>query len=611
MHLLSKRLWVIGFACVLTALPSAAAESSSASTGVSNRTEFVVQSGGRMDVEPRTKTEFGARIETVASNPVYPVPFNQSGIKQTLDVAELGPKSAPYFAVRFALPIPPDNDTNLTGRLAGVDPSVWAHNHSPGLQVLPNGDVLAIYFSALTPRGASERSPQARFVQARLRHGSEEWDFPELFFNSRDYNDQSALLWTDGLTVRFFGGGRENPIPFKMAHSADNGASWRFSLPKLDKPPVDYTAQPIANAFRDPKGAMYFAMDAQKDNSFLWRSTDRGETWHDMGGRTGGRHSTIVPLKDGWTLLSIGGKNTAINGFNPQNISTNWGETWSESRPTIFSPLGGNQRPSQIRLANGDLCMVTDSYHRKKESPPDGWIDGAGCFVAISKDDGATWRVKRLPVELPHEEDRARGTLGYGTVAQAPNGMIHVLATMTQPCLHYEFNEAWVYSDAGEIKPQFIDGQSRKFVEKYPNGKVRVTWSAKVFKNGRYVLDGTETSYYENGQKEHEVKYANGRKFGKETFWSPDGKKVWSWERRLKQKNATWTHYWPNGRKRIESNWNLNPEARDVERKFDGYEAHGVATHWDESGKVIAEYRFEQGRLVGKPPVRLASEKSF
>src|SRR6185436_21084132 len=143
--------------------------------------------------------------------------------------------------------IPPDNSTNTSGTLTGLDPMVLAHNHSPGFEILPNGDALAIYFSAKNSSGASEREPATRFVQARLRFGAEQWDPPELFFDSKDYNDQSALLWRDGNTIRFFGGGRENPVPFKLATSTDNGATWTVRLPLIDRPVTDCTPQPIVN----------------------------------------------------------------------------------------------------------------------------------------------------------------------------------------------------------------------------------------------------------------------------------------------------------------------------------------------------------------------------
>jgi hypothetical protein len=496
MHLLSNRTLRVRITAVfLTLIACVEARVAGADRPVANRSsdEWIVLSAGRMTVDSGTAAR--ATVRVIPPDGVAGPVFSQAAVRQDVSVARRGPDSSrPHFEVRYALPIPPDNDTRLTGALAGMDPNVWSHNHSPGLQVLPNGDVLAIYFSARDSRGTNESDVSARFVQARLRHGAAEWDPPELFFDSRDFNDQSALLWVDGGTVRFFGGGREAPWPFKLATSSDNGASWTISLPVLHEPARDLTAQPIVNAFRDSKGQLYFAMDAAEDNSFLWRSADGGVTWQDTGGRTGARHSTIVPLGDGKTLLSIGGKNAAVNEMTPQNRSTDWGATWSESTASAFPALGGNQRPSLIRLANGHLCFVTDSYHRKKDAPPQAWTQGAGTFIALSKDDGVTWRFKRLPVELPHEADRARGTLGYATVAQGPNGLIHVLATMTHPCLHYELNEAWIESDLGEAARPQAAGTVQTFTEKHPDGSERARWQARAGAAG-YRLEGAAVSF--------------------------------------------------------------------------------------------------------------------
>ena len=531
------------------------------------------------------------------------LPFSQAAVKQDTVAAKLGPDpKIPYFTVRFALPIPPDNDTSLDGALTGLDPSVLAHNHSPGFAILPNGDALAIYFTARDHRGASESAASTCFVQARLRYGAVEWDPPELFFDCEGFNEQSGLLWVEGNTIHFFGGGRENPVPFKMATSTDNGATWMFSLPLLDKPASDCTPQPIVNAFRGADDGIYFAMDAAKNHSFLWRSLDNGIHWHDMGGRTGGRHSTIIPLDDE-TLLSIGGKNTGINGYSPENTSTDWGETWSEDKQSPFPALGGNQRPGLIRLANGHLCFVSDSYHRRQDHSPAGWKYGEGCFVAISKDNGATWHFKRLPVELPHEADRQFGTLGYATVRQAPNGVIHLLTTMTQPCLHYEFNEAWVFSDAGDIAPENSGGKIRTFTERYANGKLRAKWSARICPNGRYLLDGSDTTYYPTGRKEHEATYANGRKTGTEIFRAPDGTKLWSWTHHPESNTSTWTHYWKNGRKRIESHWNTKPRARDLDRQFFGLVANGPTYQWNEDGTPVHAWLFTNGFRASPLPL--------
>src|SRR5712671_7297116 len=111
------------------------------------------------------------------------LPFNQSAVKQGVEPARLGPDpKKPYFTVRFAMPIPPENATNNVGALAGLDPNVFTHNHSPGFEILPNGDALAVYFS--TPPGKAEADASTSFVQARLRYGAEEWDLPEMFYKT-------------------------------------------------------------------------------------------------------------------------------------------------------------------------------------------------------------------------------------------------------------------------------------------------------------------------------------------------------------------------------------------------------------------------------------------
>jgi hypothetical protein len=532
---------------------------------------------------------------------VSPPAFTESAIKQSPEPARQGPNpKIPYFTVRFALPIPPENDAEHTGPLVGVDPSVMAHQHSPGFEILPNGDALAIYFSAKDTKGASESDVATRFIEARLRYGAEEWDPPELFCDYKPFNDQSGLLWRDGNMLRFFGGGRgtSDRLPFKMAVSTNNGATWTMSLPLLDAPAKDFTAQPITSAFRSANDTIFFAMDAGKDASFLWRSTDDGIHWHDMGGRTGARHSTILPLDDHGHLLSIGGKNASIDGWSPMNKSSDWGASWSASTKSPFPALAGNQRPCLIRLANGHLCFVSDSYQRKKDTSPEGWKFGEGCIVAISSDNGENWHIKRLPVELPHESDHKFGTVGYATVCQAPNGVIHLLATMTHPCLHYEFNEAWVLSKEGDIAAESNGGTIRQYRESYPNGGVRSTWGARICPNGRYLLDGTETTFYPNGNREHEATYKNGRKTGSETFWASDGTKLWSWTHHPESNSSTWVQYWNNGRKRLESNWNTHPRARDNQRTFIGLVANGPAYHWHQDGSRAPGYNFTNGILA-------------
>ena len=502
------------------------------------------------------------------------VPFVQSAVSQNTLQALQGPDpQKPYFKVREALPIPAAYTPTEQGRLVGLDEGVYAHAHSPGFEILPNGDALAVYFS--TPKGKSENDTACTFIQARLRFGAEEWDMPELFMNTIGANDQSALLWQDGNRLWFFGGGRDisSYIPFRMATSDDYGATWTFSVPQISKPMERVTAQPISNAFRDPQNRIYMAMDGQGSESLLWRSSDNGTTWEDMRGRTSTRHSTIVPLDDQGTLLSIGGKNADINGWNPQNISHDWGATWEAPTASPLPPLGTAQRPSMIRLKSGVLLVVGDSYmHKKKIAPPAGWQLGNDCYVGWSRDNGQSWQFKRLPIGLPHQARPVHPSLGYTTVRQAPNGVIHILTSANFPGLHYEFNEAWLY-DRGE--KQEVRGE----------------------RNDGYLLNGKITDYYSDGKKQYEVTYRKGYKTGRERFWNPDGSLRWQWQRNLKSHRGTWTHYWPNGRKRIVSEWNLRPTPRDLDIQLTGCVADGITRHYDQQGRLMATYHFKNGLL--------------
>jgi hypothetical protein len=159
-------------------------------------------------------------------------------------------------------------------------------------------------------------------------------------------------------------------------------------------------------------------------------------------------------------------------------------------------------------------------------------------------------------------------------------------------------NEAWIFSDVGDIAAETGGGVIRHFSEHYPNGKIRSQWSARICPHGRYLLDGTETDYYASGAKQHEVIYANGRKTGEETFWLPDGKKVWDWSHNLKTNRSVWTQYWLNGNKKSQSTWNARPQARDLRRAFFGLVADGFAKQWNEDGSLKFSGDFSDGLLM-------------
>ena len=532
---------------------------------------------------------------------VDPLPFPFAAVRQGTELALQGPDpKRPHFTVRAALAMPPDENKSHDGPKAGVDPSCYDHNHSPGFTVMPNGDVVAVWFSG--PNGDEYGAP-VRYVWSRLRFGSEQWDMPTLLYKTKGYNDQSPLLWTDTrdkTTVWLIGGSRDplnGKAVFKVGKTTDNGATWDFKIPESMAIKGKLNAQPVNSMFRGPSPTgpdLYFAMDGGGADGFLWKSSDNGLNWVDTGGRTtSGRHPTVVPLKDG-RLLCIGGKNQDMDGRQPKCYSNDQGASWSAKEPTPFSPLASNQRADLIRLTDGKLFYVGDAQKKGQ--------NGDGVTVALSADEGASWITRQLPVTRPHRSDNKAGTAGYATAAQAPNGVIHILTTLTRPSLHYELNEAWILSEtSGDPPPETTGGKTRQYRENHPNGKPRATWSARITDGGRYLLEGQATTFYPDGRMESQSTYEMGRPVT-QSYWSLSGVLLWTWTCDNLHNTAVWTQYWANGKTKGVSHWATFPklQTNQGERAFPGRFADGTATLHNPDGSIRETNLFQMGGVESK-----------
>lgn len=517
------------------------------------------------------------------------IPFVNQAIVQNTDVAKISPyKNKPYFERRYLLPIPPDNtkEENLKAiQIAGFDPGILRHNHSPALEVAPNGDVILIIYTSV-----EEIDPDVSIMEARLRFGTDKWDMPEIFLDCADVDDHAPLLWNDNDTLRlFWGHNKLNPgFPFQWISSIDNGATWsHVNFPIFKTLIGGHSAQPINSAFRDSKGNIHVASDAIGGESVLWLSTNKGRTWIDPGGRTGGRHTTFVLLHND-RILGMGGKSTNIDGYMPKSISDDNGRTWKITK-TPFPSLGSNQRPTIIKLKSGRLFFAGDLQRKDGYQPPT--FHERGAYVALSDDEGKTWKIKKLPGTLPHEDpERAANlggnTLGYSIARQAPNGIIHLITTMNTPCLHFAFNEAWILSNNTDssLTEYSLDkniSNVKEYKEFYSNGGIKGKWSAGIADDGRYLLHGEKTAYYKNGQVQWKVKYNIGEKIGDEFYYSKDGTLIWSWKHNTDGKGV-WTNYYHDGKRKTKSTWKNR-------------RAIGKATYWDKKGNVIHQVEFNNG----------------
>jgi hypothetical protein len=189
-------------------------------------------------------------------------------------------------------------------------------------------------------------------------------------------------------------------------------------------------------------------------------------------------------------------------------------------------------------------------------------------------------------------------TLGYAVARQAPNGIIHLIATMTSPCLHYELNEAWILhggapaTDDAALRANNARSirDLRAYRERSDEGRETLRYEGGIGDDGRFLLHGAFVSLHPNGRPEREATYQLGRLTGLERRLDPAGLVQWTREHRP-DGTVSWTHLWPNGAVRSVATWR------------DG-RAEGDARLLDPAGNEVYRVTFEAGlpiRETGHP----------
>src|ERR1017187_7469315 len=457
----------------------------------------------------------------------------------------------PWYHVHEIFPSLQGKSMPGVGWKLGLAPGLGVNYHNSAIQQLPNGDVLAAYYNA----PINEDDPDQTILIMRRRAGAEDWDTPEVFPHFADAALAAPVIWNDkahqGKIWMFWGFPRLiGAGPFCYATSTDNGVTWsQVTFPYFPKPIGRYVSQPINSIVRAKDGTIYIPTDSTgKDDdgngsiSVVWATKDEGKTWYDTGGRTAGRHTTIVTAKNG-DLLGYGGKKSEIHGHIPMARSTDGGKTWKKSA-TPFDELLSGERPSVIRLASGRLFFVADLNPRHEKH-----IHKDGAYVALSDDDGSTWTMKRLPPDVL--------TVGYTTATQNPDGLVHVVTSKNKPDYEIELNEAWVldkYAGADITASDSVRDMQHS-TEHYPGGdKVMVTWSAGRAANGRVLLDGPETFFYPNGKLMWSIDFRAGRKIGEERYLREDGTPVWH-KHYAEDGTWTWDNFDATGNRTATSKW--------------------------------------------------------
>lgn len=515
---------------------------------------YFARSANRASMAPSYESSagnIGFRVVQAPEPAPHPSPdaqyFFRTDVKQTaVDVKEGPGSTKPFYRVHELFPNLNGKSMPEVGWELGLARGLGVTYHNSAIQVLANGDVVAAYYNSPN----KEDDPDQTVMVMRRRAGSEDWDMPEPWPYFADAACAAPVFWNEnGHVWLFFGFPRLiGAPPFAWVTSDDSGASWSaIHFPHFTAPIGRYVSQPINSVVRAKDGTIYIPTDSTGRDaegngaiSAVWATHDDGETWYDTGGRTAGRHTTLVIAHNG-NLLGFGGKNSAIDGHMPLATSADGGKTWVKSK-TPFDPLESGERPSVIRLASGRLFFVADfnPNHQKH-------IHKDGAFVALSDDDGKTWKEKRLPADIL--------TVGYVTATQGPDGVIHIATSKNTVNYEIELNEAWILGDTEAATP--APDSIRHVVrhrEMWPNGKVKATWSTGRGNDGEILLEGTQTFYFPDGKTQWVAHFHLGQRTGDEVLYRADGSK--EWEKSYGDAGAwTWRNFDAAGDQTAESQW--------------------------------------------------------
>jgi len=98
---------------------------------------------------------------------------------------------------------------------------------------------------------------------------------------------------------------------------------------------------------------------------------------------------------------------------------------------------------------------------------------------------------------------------------------------------------------------------------KFPSGSRKETRDVITGADGRPLVHGLRTLYWEGGQKKMEMAYVQGKQTGHGVFWHQDG-------------------------------------TRSIEGEFEGGQRHGKVTTWHTNGKKATEGDYRKGNEHGK-----------
>jgi predicted neuraminidase len=234
------------------------------------------------------------------------------------------------------------------------------------------------------------------------------------------------VLWTDprGRIWLFYVtmyGSSWNDCKIKYKISEDDGASWgeevilRNELGWMTRNPPLVLGDEVLLPVYD-EVSWHSMVIITGDDFKSWRA------YGDLDSPGGAIQPTVIRRDDGSLLMYMRTDADRIY----MSDSRDEGRTWAQPRPTDLP--NPNAAVFLLKLDSGNLVLAyNDSISGR--SPLN---------LALSRDDGRTWRIKRSLEE-------GNGSFSYPAMTQDEEGMIHVTYTYNRDTIkHVVTNESWI-----------------------------------------------------------------------------------------------------------------------------------------------------------------------
>ena len=313
------------------------------------------------------------------------------------------------------------------------------YKHPASMAELANGDLYIVWYG-----GEGEYATATSVWGTRLQQGSNTWSDPQPLARDPLRSVGNGVIWQapDGAVWLFYvvrHGETWSDSRIQGKISRDNGGTWSDAFVVSETPGmmVRGRPEPLENgAFLLPvyheTGHDPEVVGKDSTSSFL-RYDPRNHTFTPSGpirSRIGNIQPAVAVL-DAQNLIAFcrrgGGYGPEWKGYVVRSASHDGGRTWSEGADSEFP--NPNAAVDLLKTASGNLMLVYN----------DSMTDRTPLSLAVSKDRGRTWPLRRVLADGPYDYAYPYAILGR-------DGRIHIVYTSHHRTVvnHAVFTEDWL-----------------------------------------------------------------------------------------------------------------------------------------------------------------------